>query len=102
MRPHLAQINQCAKNARREATDFPIGGLALTRPTTEWPLPKMIFYGIAITTSLLLTVFLLERQPRLVTASHFMANDTVNVRAVEGRVDVKALPGWHIPPEAYQ
>jgi molybdenum-dependent DNA-binding transcriptional regulator ModE len=99
--PYLDQINECAENAKQKAANFPTGDLVSTHTTMERPIRK-IFYGTAITASVLLALVLVGHKPYSATESHFKASDTVDVRALERTMDMKALPRQNIPPEAYQ
>jgi molybdenum-dependent DNA-binding transcriptional regulator ModE len=101
VRPYLDQINNCAEDAKRKATNFPTGGLVSTHTTMERSMRK-IFYGTAITAGMLLVLVLVGHQPYSATTAHFKANDTVDVRTLEATIDMKSLPRQNIPSEAYQ
>ena len=60
--PYLDQINKCAESAKQRAINFPANGLASTDTTMERPVRK-IFYGTAITASVLLALVLVSYQP---------------------------------------
>ena len=99
--PYLDQINKCAESAKQRAINFPANGLASTHTTMERPVRK-IFYGTAITASVLLALVLVSYQPYSGIQSHSNAKDTVDVRALGATINMKALPGQNIPSDAYQ
>jgi DNA-binding transcriptional LysR family regulator len=99
--PYLDQINLCAERARRKATNSPASGLISRLTTTDGSMRK-IFYGTAMAAGVLLLVVLVGHQRYSATASYVVANDTVNVLALDETIDMNAVPRQNIPPEAYQ
>lgn len=105
LRPFLDQINQCAENARRKATNLPTGDLVSTHTTIERSM-RRTFYSASIAVGVLLVLVLglvlVGQRPYAGSALHLMANETVNVAALEATIDVSALPRQDTPPEIYQ
>ena len=60
--PYLDQINKCAESAKQRAINFPAGGLASTHYDNGETV-REIFYGTAITASVLLALVLVGYQP---------------------------------------
>ena len=58
--------------------------------------------GATILTAVVAVAIGTGRLPRIATASHNDANDTVNVLKLGETVDMKALPRQEIPDEVYR
>ena len=58
--------------------------------------------GAAILAAVVAVAIGTGRLPRIATASHNDANDTVNVLKLGETVDMKALPRQEIPDEVYR
>jgi hypothetical protein len=65
---------------------------------------RRTFYSASIAAGVLLVLglVLVGQRPYAGSALHHMANETVNVAALEATIDVSALPRQDTPPEIYQ
>jgi DNA-binding transcriptional LysR family regulator len=103
MRPCLLQLEQSAANVKGEAERFLAARSINPINIRENSMRKPI-YSVAAVSALFLVAVLITlgvRQPRLATVSaQTQATNTLDVRALESAIDVKALPRQEIPSEA--
>ena len=63
---------------------------------------KIVSFGVVVVVGALLVAILTGRLPRVATASQTDAIGFMDVHALEGPVDLKALPRQDLPPGTYE
>jgi Bacterial regulatory helix-turn-helix protein, lysR family len=100
VRPHLAQIDRSAADAKREAADFLAARSVLAFKPKGRPMRKIIF-GAAIAATLFIVADVFVRPLRPADASlPAQASGIADIYALEAAIDVKALPRQDILSEA--
>ncbi|HMF23267.1 MAG TPA: LysR family transcriptional regulator [Pseudolabrys sp.] len=99
VRPYLDQIDECAEGARRQVAYISTVEL-VSIPRAKFM--RKIFYGTAISASVLFIGVLFGHQPNSETATRSKAKTTVDVAALEATIDIKHLPRQIVPSEVYQ
>jgi DNA-binding transcriptional LysR family regulator len=100
VRRYLDQIDECAEAARRQVAY--ISTADMVSPRARAKLVRKIFYGTAISASVLLIGVLFGDQPSSVTTTRSETKTTMDVAALEATIDIKHLPRQIVPPEVYQ
>jgi hypothetical protein len=101
VRPYLAEIDRSAAHAKREAARVLAVHSVPTLTSKERFMHKAV-YGAAIAAVALLSlaVVTVRLQPPASASSPMQASNTVDVRALEAKIDIKALPRVDILSEA--
>lgn len=96
VRPYLQQIDRFAERAKREATTFPAVSTASIIKTMEKSMRKIAFGGVFMAGVILVVITVIRQPHPATTTTQFQASDIVNVRALEQKIDIKALPNGDV------
>jgi Bacterial regulatory helix-turn-helix protein, lysR family len=103
VRPHLLQIDHFAeKTLRQNATRF-VASSVSTANTKESPMHKFVYGAVAtaaVAVALVLTGIVQPPRTTAAIQSQVSSNEIVDVRALESKIDIKALPIQDVLSEA--
>jgi hypothetical protein len=101
VRPHLAEIDRSAANAKREAARVLATHSVPTLASKERSMSKAVYGAAIIAVAVLYLLVVNVRLHGPASASSPMqASNTTDVRALESKIDIKALPRVDILSEA--
>ena len=100
VKPHIANIDRSAADAKRAAANFLSAPSVFTREPKEKPMRKIV-YSASIIAGAFLIAGVAVRLLRPVDASPpAQAAGVTDIYALESTIDVNALPRYDIPTEA--